>query len=133
MKSFIFATLALLSVNLFAAIPSDLEKVGFISGSVIAADPLCPTGVQCVTNGTKLSLEFTMGCLDQFGDYDYRTTDNGLVVAMIGMVSSKSKAVRCIRANTKVIEISVPNLYPPFEIQFMGRSETVPVSDFTRQ
>lgn len=134
MKLMFVTVMSLLMSNFAQAeLPTDLERVGFIAGEVVSADPLCPPGARCITDGTSLRLRFTLGCLDQFGDYDYRRTEDGIVVAMIGLVSAKSKAVRCIRANTKDITLTLVNAFPPFNVEFMGQNLSVPVSEFSRR
>lgn len=134
MKSFIVLIATLISTSVFAQqIPADVEKVDFIAGEVVSVTPLCPAGARCITDGTSLRLRFTMGCLDQFGQYDYRITGDGIIVGMIGMVSAKSKAVRCIRANTKDVTLTLVNSFPPFEVQFMGQNRSVQVSGFNQQ
>lgn len=131
MRTWIFMMVGLWTAGAFAQIPADLERVGFIAGEVVSASPLCPPGARCITDGTSLRLRFTLGCLDQFGEYDYRRTEDGLIVGMIGLFSAKSKAVRCIRANTKEVTLTLVNAFPPFEVQFMGQNQSVPVSDFS--
>jgi hypothetical protein len=133
MKALILTLVTLSSSLVFAQIPADVEKVGFIAGEVVSVSPLCPPGARCITDGTSLKIRFTMGCLDQFGEYDYRRTEDGIVVGMIGMSSAKSKVVRCVRANTKDVTLTLVNAFPPFEVQFMGQNNSVQVSGFNRE
>lgn len=138
MKSSIFWGLVFLAQSSFASalvgLPPDLQSVQFIAGELESVKPLCPAGAKCVVDGTQLSLRFTLGCLDQFGDYDYRIAQSGeIIFSMIGLISAESAALRCVRPSARVIKVPLPNVFPPFEIQFIGRPGSLVVPGFSPQ
>lgn len=86
--------------------------------------PMCPEGVQCVTNGTTITLDIlTSGCMDKLGPVAYEVQPNGdgkaiLWVSASRLESKSSLAALCPAMSRAEYRFSLPmQFYDQIEIR----------------
>lgn len=123
-------SMAALATPQSTGLPDGTVGLAAAKGRVVARRPLCPEGVQCVTNGTIVTLEFTGGCLDNLLPLTYATSTDRTEVFVHALlaVNKDSLVAFCSSLPVYKAEVSLINQYPPFKIHFMGTSETVNVN-----
>jgi hypothetical protein len=146
MKSIIFAIVSLLVSVSYAELSSALPLEGqpvaplgdLVAGDVVKVERLCPLGVTCVTDGTILTLEFSMpsGCfsmgevnyeINADGDVEvsaYRLFGNGQVPADMDLICPSVMVY-------ERSQLSLNMIFPPFKVIFKGTDVVIDVKAYS--
>lgn len=116
MKALVFALMTLIAAPVFAVTPLEPD---YIAGQIINVEPLCPANVMCITDGTVLTVRYTLpsGCYN-LSPVSWSATE-GQVVLTASQTGSED--LICIQALIEVDEkVSLVNIFPPFVVQYYG-------------
>lgn len=126
MKLLLLSLLTFGSFHAFSAdLPPGTYALADVAGQVASAEPLCPEGMTCVTNGTILNMTYTGGCLDSLVQPVYTVVGQDVFVHAQVALNENSKRVRCAALPIFTDTMQLIMKFPPFKIHFMGTNEVL--------
>src|SRR3990167_4854395 len=84
-----------------------------IEGELLSVKRLCPKGVKCKIDGTKITLNFQLsGCLDRLGPVSYRAEKDllgnlDLYVSAFNVSTEDSTGVKCVALPVEKFSITL--------------------------
>ena len=105
-------------------LPEDALAIQAIGGQLLSSEPICPEGVVCAINGTRLTFEFRLpGCLDEMGPFIwiYEDSISKLYISATNVYTQSSVNVYCLEPKVQKQTLDLVGKYPKLlEIIYLG-------------
>ncbi len=111
----------------------DDYSIKSVKGKLVAVKPLCPQGRICITDGTALTLEFSLlGCMDRLGPINYKIAPSSknknsvdIFISALNIQNEKSENTRCLRMPTETYNLTLVDKFfekEQIHVHFLGNT-----------
>ena len=101
----------------------------YVTGEVVAVERLCPPGAMCFTDGTVVTLAFTLtnGCQSLEEVTVTQISENQFEVAAL---QSEVGEICTMNVREELKKITLNMSFPPFQLVFKGTPEIVDITEY---